>query len=397
MRKNVLKSVVFICVVWLGVSSCTEPKETSYELAVRVLKDSTLLIANEIISAPPITVTASVCPRSTGGIHDFYSEGDYWWPDTTNPDGPYIRKDGLTNPDNFTAHRKALIRLSEIVGNLTSAYLITDDAVYAEAANKHLHAWFVEEETRMNPNLLYAQAIQGRHTGRGIGIIDAIHFMEVVQSILILEQNQKIAQAEMQALRAWFSEFLHWLTTHPYGQDEMVHPNNHGTCWNMQVGLYALFTQNDSILAFCRDNFQQTLLPNQMAKDGSFPLELARTKPYGYSLFNLDAMVMNCLILSGDSHNLWEFRTPEGIGVQDGLDYMDAYVANKTSWPLPPDVMYWDNWPVAHPAFLLAGTYFDRTDWIDLWINNKHFLEVEEVRRNMPIRHPLLWLWSKSK
>ena len=26
--------------------------------------------------------------------------------------------------------------------------------------------------------------------------------------------------------------------------------------------------------------------------DGSFPQELARTKPYGYSLFNLDAMAI---------------------------------------------------------------------------------------------------------
>ncbi len=119
---------------------------------------------------------------------------------------------------------------------------------------------------------------------------------------------------------------------------------------------------------------------------------MARTKPYGYALFNLDAMVMNCVILSNPSNNLWDYTTPNGRTIKMGLEYMQPYVADKSKWPLPPDVMYWENWPVAHPSFVLAGDYFDRSDWIDLWSKNKHFLEVEVVRRNVPIRNPLLWL-----
>lgn len=361
-------------------------------MAVEVLRDSTIHIAKKNILESPITVTASVCKRSVGGVHDFYSEGDYWWPDSTNLAGPYIRKDGMTNPHNFTDHRKALMRFSEIVGNLTSAYLISKDPAYAEAVGKHLRAWFIHEPTKMNPHLLYAQAIKGRHTGRGIGIIDAIHFMEVVQSIRVLEKYGEIEQSELRQMKAWFADFVNWLTTHKYGLDEMVHPNNHGSCWNMQVGLYGLFTQNDSILKLCRDNYKNTLLPNQMATDGSFPLELERTKPYGYSLFNLDALVMNCLILSDKSHNLWDYMTKEGVGIQQGLKYMAPYVADKSKWSLAPDVMYWDNWPVAHPSFLFGGAYFERSDWIDLWKANRHFLELQEVKRNLPIRNPLLWL-----
>lgn len=363
-------------------------------VAVDVLKDSTIQIANRNILEEPITVTASHSPRSTGGIHDFYSEGDYWWPDSSNLDGPYVRRDGLTNPDNFADHRQAMVRLSEIVGNLTSAYLISEDTTYAEAAIRHLVAWFVDDSTKMNPNLLYAQAIKGRHTGRGIGIIDAIHLMEVVQAVRVLEQAGRIDAIKLETIKTWFADFVSWLTTHPYGLDEMVHPNNHGTCWNMQVGLYALFTQNDSILTLCRENYRNTLLPNQMAADGSFPLELERTKPYGYALFNLDAMVMNCLILSDSANNLWTYTSPKGVGIKQGLNYMQPYVADKAQWPLPPDVMYWDNWPVAHPSYLFGGDYFDQSDWIELWKNNKHFLEVGEVKRNVPIRNPLLWLWT---
>ena len=72
----------------------------------------------------PITVTASSSPRSAGGKHDFFSEGDYWWPNPASPDSPYIQRDGMTNPDNFVAHRHAMIRLSQIVGALASAICI---------------------------------------------------------------------------------------------------------------------------------------------------------------------------------------------------------------------------------------------------------------------------------
>jgi hypothetical protein len=371
---------------------CAQPAPSYPERARAVLADSVLALAQAKLTAPPITVTAYGCERSAGGRHDFYSEGDYWWPDSTNPEGPYVRRDGMTNPENFTAHREALMRFSEIAGNLGSAYLLTEEAAYAEAALAHCRAWFLNDSTRMNPHLLYAQAIQGRHTGRGIGIIDAIHFMEVVQTLRVLERAGQVPAAEMEAYRQWFADFLRWLTTHPYGLDEKVHPNNHGSCWNMQVGLYARFTDNEAILDSCRENFTHTLLPNQMAPDGSFPLELKRTKPYGYALFNLDAMAMNCLILSDATHDLWRYRTEDGRSIRKALDYMQPYVADKSSWPLEPDVMYWEEWPVAHPAFLFGAIAFDEPTYYEVWQPHAHFPTVFEVKRNLPIRNPLIWL-----
>ena len=82
--------------------------------------------ADEMLNDEPITVTASHSPRSAGGKHDFFSEGDYWWPDPANPDGPYIQRDGMTNPDNFVEHRHAMIRFSIHVAALTSAWRISE-------------------------------------------------------------------------------------------------------------------------------------------------------------------------------------------------------------------------------------------------------------------------------
>ena len=160
----------------------------------------------------------------------------------------------------------------------------------------------------MNPDLQYAQAIKGIVTGRGIGIIDTIHLLEVVQSLIKMEEAGVLAVEDV----AGFSDYLKWLTTHPYGVDEMNAKNNHGTCWVMQVAQYAKYTGDKEILDFCRNRYRSVLLPSQMAEDGSFPLELKRTKPYGYSLFNLDAMATICHILSDGEDDLWQYSMDDG-------------------------------------------------------------------------------------
>src|SRR5688500_19218952 len=99
------------------------------------------------------SVTAVRAERSAGGVRDYYSEGDYWWPDPANPDGPYVQRDGETNPDNFVAHRDAMRRLSVIVPALVAAHRLTGEARCARAAAGDLRARFVGSATKMGPHL----------------------------------------------------------------------------------------------------------------------------------------------------------------------------------------------------------------------------------------------------
>ncbi|WP_240916424.1 alginate lyase family protein [Pedobacter sp. HDW13] len=359
---------------------------------IKVLRKQLLAEGEWALSQMPVTVTAETSSRSAGDRHDFFSEGDYWWPDPKNPTGPYIQKDGLTNPDNFTAHRLAMIRFSKIIGALASAYKITADEKYVKHAYLHLKAWFVNPGTLMNPNLLFAQAIQGRFTGRGIGIIDTIQLMEVAQGILVMQDSKQTDKAALITIKKWFADYLIWLTTHQYGKDEMNAENNHGTCWTMQVASFARLTGNEDMLDFCRVRFKTVLLPNQMATDGSFPRELKRTKPYGYSLFNLDAMTMLCQILSDKENDLWSFRLADGRTIEKGIAYLFPFVANKVLWPFPKDVMHWDNWPVAQPFLLFGAKHFHNQAWFGTWEKLDHQPKVEEVIRNLPIRNPLIWM-----
>ena len=351
-----------------------------------------LTAANKYLKEQPITITASRSPRSAGGLNDFFSEGDYWWPDPNNPGGPYIQRDGMSNPDNFVDHRRYLMRLSIQVPALAAAWKITKDARYARKAASHLRAWFINDDTRMNPNLQYAQAIHGRFTGRGIGIIDTIHLVEVAQSIQVLQPSRALSATELKQVRRWFSDYLTWMTTSKNGTDERDARNNHGTCWVMQVAAFANLVGDKRLLDYCRDRFKTVLVPNQIAADGSFPEEKRRTKPYGYSLFNLDAMTTICRILSTQNDNLWTFNLADGRAVAKAVAYMYPYIKDKKTWPLKPDVMYDAEWPMRHSSLLFAGIALKHSDYIDLWKKLPADSEVDEVVRNFFIRQPVLWV-----
>jgi hypothetical protein len=354
-----------------------------------------LAAADRYVKERPVTVTATRAARSAGGPHDFYSEGDYWWPDPKNPDGPYVQRDGETNPDNFVAHRDAMRRLSQIVPALVAAYEITGDRKYAEPATAHVRAWFVAESTRMSPNLLYGQAIKGRFTGRGIGIIDTIHLVEVAQAVRELERLGAIDAATLAGTKQWFRDYLAWMTTHPYGIAERNNGNNHSAAWALQVAAFARLVGDSARLAEDRRFFKETLVPQQMAPDGSFPRELARTKPYGYSLFQLDVMGMLAEALSTPEESLWRWELPDGRGMRKALAFMYPYIKDKGTWPKPPDVMYHDQWPIRHPALYFGGRALGEPGYLALWRTLEPDPTVDEVVRNYPVRQPLLWVGAR--
>ncbi len=356
-------------------------------------KPHVLAAADRYILEPPVTITAFPAERSAGGKHDYYSEGDYWWPDPESEDGlPYIHRDGRTNPANFVNHRLVMRRLSLHVPALVAAYVITDNERYSEHAAEHLEAWFVDEGTRMNPSLKYSQAIPGRVEGRGIGIIDTIHLAEVARAAKVLIEKEAISDAVRDGVKKWFESYHNWLNTHEYGLDERDHPNNHSTAWLLQAAAFADLVGDEKKLEEYRERFKKIIIPGQMAEDGSFPREIGRTKPYGYSLFNWDLLGVLAQLLSTPEENLWEFATEDGRGMKPAMDFIYPFIEDKSKWPYEPDVMYHDEWPVRHPTLLFAGLAYGNDAYIDTWSGLPASSNVHEVIRNFPVRQPLLWV-----
>ena len=349
--------------------------------------------ATDALALHPLSITGFKAELSDGGPNDFYSNGDYWWPDPNKPDGlPYIQRDGQTNPENFNHHRLLIRQLRNAVAALGAGYKITGQDRYAVNAADLLTVFFLDPSTRMNPHLKYAQAIPGVSPGRGIGIIDTLHLIEIPVAVETLENSKSFPPEIAAGLRQWFADYLDWMITSKNGQDEANTKNNHAVAYWLQAAVFARFTGNDPLLAECRRRFTEVFVPEQMAADGSFPAELARTKPYAYSIFQLDNMTTLCQVLSDSGADLWGFELPDGRGIRKAVDYLRPFLADKSKWPLKPDVQAWSCWPARQSSLVFAGLAFGEKSYLDLWRKLPADPTDPEVQRNIAITQPVIWL-----
>ena len=355
-------------------------------------RERILKAAEKALSQAPVSITAFPAKLSEGGVNDFYSNGDYWWPDPAKPNGlPYIRRDGQTNPENFSQHRLVVKTLRDSVASLAAAYKVTGDDKYAVKAAELLRVFFLDAKLRMNPNLDFAQAVPGVSPGRGIGIIDALHLIEVPAAVKALERSPAFPPALAKDLRGWFRELAEWMVTSKNGKEEAAAKNNHAVAFYLQLSVYADFIGDQEKLAACRKQYKEVFVGKQMALDGGFPLELARTKPYGYSIFQLDNMVLLCQVLSTKEDNLWDFTLPDGRGIRKAVAFLYPFLADKSKWTLKPDVQAWEGWPARQPGLLFAGRQFGESAYLDLWKKLPSDPTDPEVQRNIGVTQPVLW------
>ena len=358
----------------------------------RILKAAS--VAMELV---PITITKFRAEQSQGGSNDFSSNADYWWPNPAQTGGlPYIQRDGESNPGNFQQHRMAMRDLRDAVAALGAGYRLTGEERYPRKAVQLLRVFFLDPATRMNPHLEYAQAIPGRSPGRSYGIIDALHLAEIPPAITAMERSPSFTPEILAGLKTWFADLSGWMVTSKNGREEAAAKNNHAVAYFLQLASFARFTGDEAKLAECRRQFKEVFVPGQMAADGSFPLELKRTKPYAYSIFQLDNMVTLCQVLSTPDDSLWDFSLPDGRGIRKAIAYLYPFLADKSKWPLKPDVQAWEHWPSRQPCLLFGGLAFADQRYLDLWKKLPPDPTDAEVRRNMAITQPILWLESRN-
>lgn len=385
--------IVPVCLTLLGAAIAIAQPAFN---VVDIDRGRILAAAGNALDLPPITITKFHAKSSNGGLHDYYSNGDYWWPNPDTTNGlPYVQRDGQTDPDNFNKHRDCLRQLHDAVAALGAAYKITGDDRYAAKAAELLRVFFLDPATRMNPNLQYAQAIPGVSPGRSIGIIDTLRLIEIPRAVEIMEKSPAFPPAIAAGLKKWFSDYVAWMRTSTNGIEESNAPNNHAVAYWLQVAVFAQFVGDEKDLAACREQFKQVFVPKQMAPDGSFPRELARTKPYGYSIFQLDNMATLCQTLSTPEDNLWQFELPDGRGIRKAMEFMYPYLADKKKWVADgrhKDIQAWNGWPARQPSLLFAGLAYEETNYLNLWSRLSADPSNTEVRRNIAITQPILWI-----
>ena len=291
--------------------------------------------ADREVKREPVKVTdkKTLLPP-TNDPHDYFSLSPYWWPDSTKPNGlPYIRRDGVTNPESKRdLDQPRVAALGDRLQTLALAYYFTNEDRYAAAAASQLRAWFLDPATRMNPHLRFAQLVRGNPNERGSGIIDTRWFIEVVDAASLLRGSKHWSNADDAAFKQWFREYLHWLLNSPNGAHEQKAKNNHGSWFAAQTAAYALFV-GDTAKAKEIVEAQKARIGAQIKPDGSQPEELARTRSFHYEMFNVEALGRVAEMGRHVGVDLWSYNAPEGGSLRAAVDRLASFAGREAEWP----------------------------------------------------------------
>ncbi|MFK4869088.1 alginate lyase family protein [Streptomyces sp. CSMPJR101] len=307
--------------------------------AVRALR----VRADAWLDQGPWTVVDKPRPAPGGDVHDYLSQAPYWWPTTPptadNPWGcPYEQRDGQRNPEvDSGTDRQDVEKTFDASYDLSLAWYYTGERRYAEKAARVLRTWFLDPATRMNPNLDHAQFIPCRYDGRAIGIIDfSQSYTAVLDAVALLETGAPgWTPDDRTAMRQWNADFLTWLRDSDFGRQEAAAANNHGTFYDLLLaGLASATGDRELARRTVRDVGPRRIAP-QVASDGGQPQELARTRSWHYSTFDLVAYTRLAAIGRHVGVDLWAYRGPDGQSLFKAVDHLLPAATGAAPWPHP--------------------------------------------------------------
>ena len=323
-QEEVLPSTFLLDNVFIAANK-EKIKEGDKEL--QLLLSFVLSSTDEAMNHESFSVTYKTKTPPSGDKRDYMSVGPYWWPDSTKSNGlPYIRRDGIVNPERYEIQDAEFFKsVCNDLFLLSLSEYFTGNKKYADKAVDILHTWFLDEKTRMNPHLNYGQSIPGRTEGRGIGLIDTRSLVYLIDGIQILKTTGHLPKDTYEGIQIWFKKFLNWMITSPIGLDEADEHNNHGTYYDVQTVAMALFTDQKELAANILRSQTQKRIENQFAEDGSQPHELARTLSWNYSVMNLMGFFELALLAENVNIDLWNYMTPNGKSIKKGFLWLLPY------------------------------------------------------------------------
>lgn len=293
--------------------------------------------AGRRLSGGTYSVTYKKAVAPSGSKHDYVSLSRYWWPNPKTKDGlPYINKDGQSNPGLNQYDRNLLGDMCGAVNTLALAYFYSNDERYAAKGTELIRVWFLNEKTKMNPNLDYSQFIPGRDNskGRPEGLIDSYSFVSMLNSVQLLEGSRSYTKQDKAGLQKWFGEFAGWMQTSTQGKEEYNAKNNHATAYNSQLVTYLLFSGKTGEAEKIMDAYPERIMFKQIEPDGRQPNELWRTLAYHYSEYNLSHMIDMFATAKKFGKELYKAASPDGRNFYKAMDYLVSFLGKDVSeWP----------------------------------------------------------------
>ena len=268
--------------------------------------------------------------------HDYFSIAPYWWPNPNSFDGlPWVLKDGEINPmyfgDDFDYAR--IIKMFDTLENLWMAYYFSREKQYALKAKDILEVWFLNEATKLNPNVNFGQSIPGKTDGRRAGIIEFLNIAHVITTIQILSQDAFFTTLELEKLRNWMKAYYYWLKTNTMGIENDNGLQNHATCYDFQMVGLAIFLGKNVEARQRLEDAKSKRIAIQIAPNGIQPKEVGRTRSVHYSSENL--LVMSKLADMGLALgiDLWNYVSSDGRSMKEAFEFLKPYAEGNVEWP----------------------------------------------------------------
>ncbi|MBK0381938.1 alginate lyase family protein [Pedobacter sp. SD-b] len=304
---------------------------------------------------------------ASGNKHDYYSLAPYFWPNPKTKDGlPYIRKDGQVNPEARTnaTDFQEWENFIQAVSSLRKGYEITKEKKYALKQKDLIATWFLNDETRMNPNLDYAQGIKGVNTGRQFGIIEFGGIEEVMKDVILLKKEEIIDDKFKSDFDKWLGEYADWLQNSDFGKLEASATNNHGTTFDIQLANLLIYINNLDKLRQLLEEVKTKRIAQQIDADGKQPEELTRTKAYSYSLLNLNALTQLALLGKKYGVDIWNYQSPQGGSMRKAYDFLIPYL--DKDWPYQQIVPIADSRKKLLKMLDTVGKEFNQLDYLKI-------------------------------
>lgn len=345
-----------------------ELNSEDYRYAYKHLLDE----ANTALRGKNYSVTYKEGIAPSGDKHDYVSLSRYAWPNPDKPDGiPYIQKDGQSNPELEKYDRNPLGDMAASVFNLSVAYYYSGDERYAQKAVEQLRIWFLNNDTRMNPHLEYAQFIPGTNgnKGRAAGLIDTYSFVRMLNAVELLSLSKHYTKKDKKALQQWFSDFAGWWQTADQAIAERSATNNHGLAYDIQLTTYLLFSGNEQAARDIVNAFPEKRLFTQIEPDGRQPHELRRTLAFHYSIYNIQFMVDMFATSQNIGLNIIGEESGDGRSLFKAVDFLVPYLGKTvTDWPYE-QISSWDKaqQDLCYELFRISLIDSTRTDYWRLY------------------------------
>ncbi|MCM1333283.1 MAG: alginate lyase family protein [Bacteroides sp.] len=292
--------------------------------------------ADALLNVEPLSVMMKEKMPGSGDKHDYMSQARYYWPDPSKPDGlPYISRDGVSNPELNKLDRNRLGNTASRVITLSLAWYFSGDEKYAQKATQLLRAWFLDKDTKMNPNLEYAQMIPGRNNnkGRSFGLIDSYSFVEMLDAVALLEKSKSFTSKDSKQLKKWFGDLTEWMLSSPQGIEESNAANNHSVAYDTQIIAFLIYAGKIDEAKEIINSVPEKRIFTQIEPDGAQPHELRRTISFHYSHYNLVHFVDIMTMARKLGMDVDKKTSADGRNIYKAADYLTPYLGkNARQW-----------------------------------------------------------------